>query len=249
MGTRIRAQSLFRGIWPPAQQRVSTFGQQPRAHRPSARLITRFLTASLLGSRRPANARSRATARRTRKKFRGGARLQRSAGTGPGDRRPSPRLSEHRSGQRWIDRRNCGDRAFATCAPGDAPRQPWRRRGHADGTDVCAELRGDYIVTFDADGQHRVDDAVALLHELASGKCDVVYGSRFLGRPSIGMPATRRCILKAAAWFSRVTTHARLTDAHNGLRGFTRKAAAALEISQTGMAYASEITSKLVPMG
>jgi polyprenyl-phospho-N-acetylgalactosaminyl synthase len=107
----------------------------------------------------------------------------------------------------------------------------------------------DYIVTFDADGQHRVDDAVALLYELASGKCDVVYGSRFLGRPSIGMPATRRCILKAAAWFSRVTTHARLTDAHNGLRGFTRKAAAGLEISQTGMAYASEITSQLVRHG
>ena len=107
----------------------------------------------------------------------------------------------------------------------------------------------EYIVTFDADGQHRVDDALALLDELASGSCDVVYGSRFLGRAPIDMPPTRKWVLKAATWFSRLTTHARLTDAHNGLRAFSRRAAASLEISQTGMAYASEITSQLVRNG
>ena len=38
-----------------------------------------------------------------------------------------------------------------------------------------------YIVTFDADGQHRVEDALAAVRMLREGGCDVVCGSRFLG--------------------------------------------------------------------
>ena len=39
----------------------------------------------------------------------------------------------------------------------------------------------DWILTFDADGQHAIDDALTLLKSLQSGNCDVVFGSRFLG--------------------------------------------------------------------
>ena len=37
------------------------------------------------------------------------------------------------------------------------------------------------FVTFDADGQHSVDDAVRLLTTLEAGDLDIVLGSRFLG--------------------------------------------------------------------
>jgi glycosyltransferase involved in cell wall biosynthesis len=104
----------------------------------------------------------------------------------------------------------------------------------------------EYIVTFDADGQHRIEDALAVLRELYAGKCDVVFGSRFLGQPASGIPRTRRMLLRLAACFSNLTTGTRLTDAHNGLRGFTRKAARPLDITQSGMAYASEITGQLM---
>ena len=107
----------------------------------------------------------------------------------------------------------------------------------------------EYILTFDADGQHRIEDALALLREILTGKWEVVYGSRFLGEAAVDMPRTRRLILKFAVWFSNLTSKATLTDAHNGLRVFSRKAASVINISQSGMAYASEITSQLVEHG
>ena len=113
------------------------------------------------------------------------------------------------------------------------------------GLTYVLEQGADYILTFDADGQHRVEDAVGLLQKLSTGKCDVVYGSRFLGQAAPHIPKARMLVLKAAVRFSNFTTGTTLTDAHNGLRGFNRKAASILHISQSSMAYASEITSQL----
>ena len=102
----------------------------------------------------------------------------------------------------------------------------------------------EWILTFDADGQHRVSDAVAILDALRARQSDVVFGSRFLGSAE-HIPLTRKVLLRAATWFSNLTSKTRLTDTHNGLRGFNRRAAAVLGITQNGMAYASEILSQL----
>jgi len=102
----------------------------------------------------------------------------------------------------------------------------------------------EWIITFDADGQHRIDDASALLELLQSGNCDVVFGSRFLGH-AVNIPRSRAWLLLAARWFSNFTTGIRLTDTHNGLRGFNRKAASLLNLQQTDMAYASELLHQL----
>ena len=101
-----------------------------------------------------------------------------------------------------------------------------------------------YIVTFDADGQHRVEDALTALRILSEGKCDAVCGSRFLGVAS-NIPPIRKVILKAAVHFVNLTTGTKLTDAHNGLRVLSRKAASCLDICQPGMAHASEIITQL----
>lgn len=100
------------------------------------------------------------------------------------------------------------------------------------------------IVTFDADGQHRVEDALAAVQVLGEGGCDVVCGSRFLGTAS-NVPRARKLVLKAAVGLANLTTGTRMTDAHNGLRALSRKAASCLELSQSGMAHASEIISQL----
>lgn len=100
------------------------------------------------------------------------------------------------------------------------------------------------IVTFDADGQHRVEDALAAVQVLGEGGCDVVCGSRFLGTAS-NVPRARKLILKAAVGLANLTTGTRMTDAHNGLRALSRRAASCLELSQSGMAHASEIISQL----
>ena len=99
------------------------------------------------------------------------------------------------------------------------------------------------IVTFDSDGQHKVSDVVDMVREMGKGDCDVMLGSRFLGNTE-GMSKGRELLLKAAITFSNLTSRIKLTDAHNGLRVMNRKAANCLNITQHGMAHASEVTQQ-----
>lgn len=106
-----------------------------------------------------------------------------------------------------------------------------------------------FIVTFDSDGQHHVEDIERLLEPLRSGHFDVALGSRFL-RPedSAWVPFSRRITLQLALVFSRMTTRLRLTDTHNGLRAFTTDAVRKIEISHNRMAHASEIIAQIATL-
>jgi glycosyltransferase involved in cell wall biosynthesis len=104
------------------------------------------------------------------------------------------------------------------------------------------------VVTFDADGQHRVEDAVAAVAALEAFGCDVVCGSRFLGAGS-AVPPVRRLILRTVVAAGNLTRKRRRTDAHNGLRAMTRRAAASLDITQSGMAHASQIVGQFERQG
>ena len=109
-----------------------------------------------------------------------------------------------------------------------------------------ALLRGaEYIITYDADGQHSVEDAIDMVSYIKSNKCDVVLGSRFLGE-TINIPVSRRILLKTAITIGNIGRKIKLTDAHNGLRVLNKKAARALDIQQNGMAHASEVIDKLI---
>ncbi len=101
-----------------------------------------------------------------------------------------------------------------------------------------------HIVTFDADGQHRVSDIAVLLARQREAKTDIVIGSRFLGA-ALNIPMMRRLVLKAAVRFTRWTSGLPLTDAHNGLRLLSRHAAQSIRIRQNRMAHASEIVDQL----
>jgi glycosyltransferase involved in cell wall biosynthesis len=120
-------------------------------------------------------------------------------------------------------------------------------QGAALQTGICYALRDPdmrYLVTFDADGQHRPEDAVGMLEQLRQGDADVVFGSRFLGS-SKDAGWAKRLVLRAAVAYSNLTTHVRLTDAHNGLRAMNRRAAETLDIRQDRMAHASEIVAQV----
>ena len=101
-----------------------------------------------------------------------------------------------------------------------------------------ADMR--YVVTFDADGQHDADDAAAMVGRARSRRLDVVLGTRGQGRPE-GQTRARRVVLKFALSLSRFTSGLTLTDTHNGLRVFDRRALSVLTLRQRGMAYASEL--------
>lgn len=101
-----------------------------------------------------------------------------------------------------------------------------------------------YFVTFDADGQHRVEDAQTMIRKLDTEPLDIVIGSRFLdGRTKPGL--LKKIVLKTAVLMQRLTTGVNLTDAHNGLRALNRRAAVKIQIHQNRMAHASEIVSDI----
>jgi len=104
------------------------------------------------------------------------------------------------------------------------------------------------IVTFDADGQHRVSDIARLTAALAEDRADFALGSRFLGQAP-NLPALRRLMLQAATLFTRLTTGLAVTDTHNGLRAMTSRGAAAIRLRQNRMAHASECLSQIAASG
>jgi glycosyltransferase involved in cell wall biosynthesis len=108
------------------------------------------------------------------------------------------------------------------------------------GIDLALRRGAEHVVTFDADGQHRVEDIAVLLGPIVRGECDIVLGSRFLGE-AVDLPWSRRLMLRLAVLFTRVFNGVRLTDAHNGLRAFSRRAAERIDMTADRMAHASEI--------
>ncbi len=103
------------------------------------------------------------------------------------------------------------------------------------------------VVTFDADGQHRLEDAQAMVARIDSGEADIVLGSRFLDSRTQLAPM-KRLVLKTAALQSRMSTGMNLTDAHNGLRAINRDVASRLYLTQNRMAHASELVNQIAEM-
>lgn len=112
------------------------------------------------------------------------------------------------------------------------------------GMDHALRQGAEFIVTFDADGQHRAEDALLMVERLRESDAEVALGSRFLGHAE-NMPGSRRLLLKAATLFTRITAGLDVTDAHNGLRVFRRSAARSIPIRQNRMAHASEILEEI----
>ncbi len=97
-----------------------------------------------------------------------------------------------------------------------------------------------YIVTFDADGQHDATEILPMLLALKESQADIALGNRFMGKTQ-GMPLQRRIVLKLAVLFTQITTGIKLTDAHNGFRVMTRQFCESFQFRQNRMAHASEI--------
>jgi len=125
-----------------------------------------------------------------------------------------------------------------------------RGQGAALQSGIRYALRHDarIVVTFDADGQHSADDLPRMVRPISDGTADIVLGSRFLEHADT-VPMARRILLRGAVMFTRVTSGVRLTDAHNGFRALSRRAAERVDLQLDRMAHASEIIDQLVRTG
>jgi glycosyltransferase involved in cell wall biosynthesis len=113
---------------------------------------------------------------------------------------------------------------------------------------VLRHMDARYVVTFDADGQHLVEDAARMVERARATGVDVVLASRFTGTTE-AMPRMRRLVLRGGLWFTRVTSKLDVTDTHNGLRVLNRTALTRIHLDLPRMAYASELLSAIVPNG
>jgi len=132
------------------------------------------------------------------------------------------------------------------------------------GIDFAIMQGADIIITFDADGQHSAEDIPRLIQPIVEDEAEVVLGSRFLETRNLkfetqkidkkvssfkfqvsNIPLLRFFVLKLALIFTRLTTGLKVTDTHNGLRALSREAAKKINISQNGMAHASEILEEI----
>lgn len=120
--------------------------------------------------------------------------------------------------------------------------------GLQTGIEFALKNKAEYIVTFDADGQHEVRDVLPMIQLIREKGLSVALGSRFIGN-TVGMARSRRMLLHAAVLFTRITTGMKLTDAHNGLRVFTRDGAKQISLTQNRMAHASEILEQIARSG
>jgi glycosyltransferase involved in cell wall biosynthesis len=111
------------------------------------------------------------------------------------------------------------------------------------GIDYALLKDADIIVTFDADGQHRVEDIPRVIEPVKTGEVDVALGSRFLAKTEV--PFFRKLVLKGGILVVWMFYGIKLTDVHNGFRAFSRHAAELIEITMDRMEHASEILSEI----
>jgi len=102
----------------------------------------------------------------------------------------------------------------------------------------------DIIITFDADGQHQAKEIKDLVAPIEKGIADISLGSRFLTKKT-KMPLSREILLKGSVLVERIFLGVKLTDAHNGFRAMSRKAARKIKIKENRMAHASEIIKEI----
>jgi glycosyltransferase involved in cell wall biosynthesis len=112
------------------------------------------------------------------------------------------------------------------------------------------EQGAQYIVHFDADGQHSLEDLPGLLAPLLAGRADVALGSRFLRKEDRqAVPPSRRLLLKGAVVVNCLLTGLWLSDAHNGARALSRRAAQLIVLRENGFAHATEILQQIRSLG
>jgi glycosyltransferase involved in cell wall biosynthesis len=108
---------------------------------------------------------------------------------------------------------------------------------------VQSQSQFSYVVTFDADGQHQPEDALRLVTELVRKQVDVVFASRFLDQDQATIPLAKRLVLKTVTKITKSLTDVELSDAHNGLRALTVDATKQVNLTQNGMAHATQFVS------
>ena len=106
------------------------------------------------------------------------------------------------------------------------------------------EMNGDVLVTFDADGQHRVEDVKTVIEPIINQEADLVIGSRFLDESEKEVPQYRKVGIKVITKITNISIKKQLTDSQSGFRAYSKQVINELNPSELGMGISTEILIK-----
>ena len=105
------------------------------------------------------------------------------------------------------------------------------------------EIEADVLITFDADGQHRIEDINAVIQPILDNKADIVIGSRFLEN-DVEMPKYRKFGVKTITSLTNISSEIKLSDSQSGFRGYNKKTLSEIFPTENGMGISTEIIIK-----
>lgn len=106
------------------------------------------------------------------------------------------------------------------------------------------ELDADILVTFDADGQHRIEDVAIVTKQIIDNKADIVIGSRFLDDDKTEVPTYRKIGIKTITNLTNITSKIKITDSQSGFRAYHKRVIDEIIPSEHGMGVSTEILIK-----
>ena len=107
----------------------------------------------------------------------------------------------------------------------------------------CVEIGSDVLVTFDADGQHRIEDIPIVLEPIIENKADIVIGSRFLDKTN-EVPNYRKIGIKIITEVTNASIKKKLTDSQSGFRAYSKQVLSQINLTDIGMGISTEILIK-----
>ena len=111
------------------------------------------------------------------------------------------------------------------------------------------QIQPDILVTFDADGQHNVEDIEKVIVPIQKSTSDIVIGSRFLNEKNKEIPRYRKVGIKTITGLTNTLTGTKISDAQSGFRAYSKKTLEKITPSDEGMGVSTEILIKSNKLG
>jgi len=109
------------------------------------------------------------------------------------------------------------------------------------GMNAALLLGAKYIVTFDADGQHAIEDIFKVCQPLIDGKAEVVIGAR----PFEDMPGSKNFANTVMNFITHIFYRVNVKDSQSGLRAFKAEIVPKLSLFSRGYAVSSEFIREI----
>ena len=107
---------------------------------------------------------------------------------------------------------------------------------------------GDIVIVQDADLEYRPEEIPSILQPILEGRCNVAYGSRFMGRVE-GMRPANRIANHLLAWIVTLLYGRRVTDEATAYKAFRREVIQSIPLTCQRFEFCPEVTAKVLRRG